>query len=139
MGRTIINGKVYNGNSISIVGDKVMIDGKLIESDTDKKILIYVEGNIENLQCTTCQQIVVYGEVGGINTASGDVYAAKIKGDVHTVSGDVKTNGDIDGNVDTTSGDVEANEIRGRVETLSGDIDKSFKKRPSVPPPIPIK
>lgn len=139
MGRTTINGKVYEGKSISIVGDKVMIDGKLIESDTDKKILIYVEGHLDNLDCTTCQQIVVYGSTGDINTASGDVYAAEIKGDVQTVSGDVTVNGDIGGNINTTSGDVEANDIQGRVETLSGDVDKSFRKNRITGQRIPMK
>ncbi len=48
MGSITINNKSYVGNSISIVGNKVYIDGVLQEDDS-KKIYITVQGNIENL------------------------------------------------------------------------------------------
>ncbi len=128
MGRMNINGMSYEGNSVRVVGDKVYIDNKEIPI-TDKRILFYVEGNIEKIECGSCDQIVVFGSTEEITTASGDVYVAEVKGSIKTLSGDVTVNGEVGGSVYTTSGDIEANAIKGSAKTLSGDIDKTFNRK----------
>ena len=115
MNTVIVNGKRYstNGGSISVINNKVYVDGKLL-SDTneakEKTINITVEGNVEG-DITT--------DVGGI-TVKGNC-----TGDVKTTSGDVDCK-DVGGDVKTVSGDVKCKFVSGRVQTVSGDISKSF-------------
>lgn len=118
-----INGKTYNGNSVSIVNGRVYIDGKeSLPGEEGKEINIVVTGNIENLEVDACQKILVTGNVGKVKTVSGDVDVnGNITGDVQTTSGDIECE-KIDGSIQTTSGDVSCGNVGGSVKTLSGDI-----------------
>jgi len=100
-----INGKSYKGNSITIINDKVIIDGKEVETD-EKTINITVEGSITKLKVDSCNTL----EVGG---------------DVHkltTMSGDVEVSGNVTGSIETMSGDVDCGDVGGGIETMSGDV-----------------
>lgn len=46
-----INGKTYKGNNVSMINNKVFIDGKEVTGDdSDSKVInIKIEGNIETL------------------------------------------------------------------------------------------
>ena len=69
-----------------------------------RNIEIKVEGNVGSIN-TTSGDVTINGDANSINTASGDVDCHEVKGSVHTMSGDV-TCGDIAGSVSTMSGDV---------------------------------
>lgn len=104
-----INGKSYSGRNITITNGKVVIDGRDATPD-GKEIKIAVEGGVNILDVDACKTVYVDGDVGEIQTASGDI---KIKGN-------------IEGNVKTMSGDVTCLNIAGGVKTMSGDI--KYKK-----------
>lgn len=117
-----INGQLYNGNSITINGDRIIIDGKEVSMPEQKTINITMTGNIENLNVDTAHNVDVRGSVGTLSTVSGDVIVQlDVTNGVTTVSGDVSAM-DINGDVMTTSGDVECENITGDVSTVSGDI-----------------
>jgi len=102
----IINGKSYHGNSISISGNKVIIDG-VDQTPDAKEINVSVTGNIGNLDVDYCNKLEVFGDVTGkLSTQSGDIeITGNVNGDVKTMSGDVKC-GPVSGNVKTMSGDI---------------------------------
>lgn len=106
-GSVTINGETYYGSSVSIVGDKVIVDGKEQTTVESKKIDVTVNGNVDSL-----------------SDFSGIVVCENITGDVKTVSGFVSVTGTITGNVKTVSGSVQANSINGSVKTVSGNISK---------------
>lgn len=101
----VINGKSFSGNSISIYGNKVIIDGKDCTPDS-KEINITVNGNLSKLKADVCNTIQINGDCGNVQTQSGDVeIEGAVSGSVSTMSGDVDC-GDIGGNVSTMSGDI---------------------------------
>jgi len=76
MNRVTVNGTtiVTSGRSISVVGNKVIIDGKEIDLPDAKQINVSVEGPVEKLEVDVCEKISITGNVGGnISTMSGDV------------------------------------------------------------------
>ena len=107
----VVNGKKYttNGGSISVINNKVYVDGELL-SDCDefkeKVINITVEGNVEGDISTDVGNITVKGNcTGDVKTTSGDVDCKDVGGDVKTVSGDVKCKF-VSCGVHTVSGDI---------------------------------
>ena len=106
-----INGKTYQceGN-ISVVGNKVYSDGKLLEDCENFK-----EKNIK---------IVVNGDLGILESCSADVTINGNCTSLKSSSGDVIVKGDVMENVQTVSGDVSCTEIHGDTKTVSGDIIK---------------
>lgn len=100
-----INGVEFEGQSVSIVNEKVIVDGKDV-TPKEKHISIIVNGNIDTLDVDACEKLGVNGDVGMIKTLSGDILIG----------------GKVNGNVKTMSGDVRAPYINGNVKTMSGDI-----------------
>ena len=100
-----INGKTFEGDSISISNNKVTIDGNEIKVD-EKEINILVEGSINNITLDHCNK---FGVAGNVKTIS-------------TMSGDVDVTGDVTGNVSTMSGDVDCGNVGGKIDTMSGDV-----------------
>lgn len=107
MNRTIINGRVISGgHSVVITGNKVIVDGVDVTPDA-KAINIEVHGNVERLEADVCERISVAGDVGSIQTQSGDVdVTGHVSGSISTMSGDVDSGGSIGGGVSTMSGDI---------------------------------
>ncbi len=105
MGQININGKEYSGSNLQIVNGIVKIDGKVVESH-DKKINIYVTGDITMLSVDSCDSLEITGEVKSVSS----------------ISGDVVINGNVDGNINTVSGDVKCRNHDGNATTVSGDI-----------------
>lgn len=106
-GSIIINGKTYVGNDITIVNNKVIIDGVDVTPDS-KQITINVEGNVESIKADVVTKITVAGNVGGdLNCGTGDVQVNNgVNGYVKTGVGDVKISGNVGGNVKTGVGDI---------------------------------
>jgi len=105
MTQIIINGSVFNGNSISIKNGKITVDCKDVTPD-QKEISISVTGDVKELKADSCNKITVKGNVTTVSTLSGDV----------------EISGDVQGPVTTMSGDVKCGNIAGSVQTMSGDI-----------------
>ena len=95
MNTVVINGRSISvqGNNISVVNDKIYVDGKLVESGLSGNVNVQFVGDLANLECNTCE---ITGNVQG-NVKSNTV---KISG---SVGGDVKANtvkcGDVAGKV----------------------------------------
>ncbi len=118
-----IGDKRYDGDNITIIKDKVIIDSKDVTSDLDNKVInITVHGNLDTLVVDNANAIEINGDVNSIRTISGDIdCTGEIHGDVNTTSGDVEC-GNVGGNIRTNSGDVECDNVGGNVSTVSGKI-----------------
>lgn len=108
-GTVIIGGNIKNssieGNSISIINNKIFVDGKEIETE-EKVINIIVEGNLDKLEVDCCNSIKVNGVTKDIEVSNGNI----------AISGDVK------GNVNNINGNIIAKVINGNCKTINGDI-----------------
>jgi hypothetical protein len=107
--RVTINGVSISSNgNVTIVNNRVMVDGKDVTPDA-KEITISIEGNVNELSVDMCSKVSVIGDVGKVKTVSGHVdVSGDIKGYVETVSGDVNCDGSITGDVETISGDIKS-------------------------------
>lgn len=118
-----INGSKYSGKNVRIENGKVYVDGNLVESDKDDKVInILIEGNVDRIDVDYCNNLVVDGDVNNLESVSGAVKANTVKGNVQTTSGKVEVSGNVEGNVQTVSGKVIGQVFNGKVQTLSGDI-----------------
>lgn len=100
MNTIVINGRSISvqGNNISVVNDKIYVDGKLVESGLSGNVKVEFTGDLATLECNTCK---ITGNV------QGDVKTNTIEcGDV---GGDVKANTVKCGNV---AGKVKGNTIK---------------------------
>ena len=108
-GTVIIGGNIKNssieGNSISIINNKIFVDGKEIETE-EKVINLIVEGNLDKLEVDCCNSIKVNGVTKDVEVSNGNI----------TISGDVK------GNVNNINGNIIAKVINGNCKTKNGDI-----------------
>ena len=108
-GTVIIGGNIKNssieGNSISIINNKIFVDGKEIETE-EKVINIIVEGNLDKLEVDCCNSIKVNG----------------VTKDVEVSNGNISINGDVKGNVNNINGNIIAKAINGNYKTTNGDI-----------------
>lgn len=112
-----INGKRYNsvaqqvnGNqTITIIDGKITINGKLVDTGNDKEIYIHIDGPVDKLRVDSCEEISIKGDVGDVNTQSGNVNII----------------GDVVRNVKTMSGNVDCQDVIGNVNTMSGNIKKN--------------
>lgn len=100
-----VNGKTIRvkGNNITVINDKIIIDGKVLDESIDfKNITVIVEGDCHRLDA--CGDVEIRGNCGYVD-CSGSCH---IEGNVE---------GDIDANGSVSCGDV------------SGDIDASGSVR----------
>lgn len=92
-----INGKVFQGDNITINNGKVIIDGREVtDHGRSAQIVVEVHGNVNKLDCNSC---IIHGDVTG-DVDANTVNCKNVGGDVdaNTVNcGDVK--GDVDANV----------------------------------------
>ena len=114
MASVSINGITYSGNNVTVIKNKVYIDGKLSdEGEKSKVINIEITGDVELLDVDTCENIKVSGDVGSINTVNGDINIdGHIAGDIKTVNGDVTSKSDIFGKVKTVNGDIKGKRLK---------------------------
>jgi len=94
MGKITINGRTYQGSSVIVNNNDVIIDGKKVDYGTSTEpIKVYVEGNVEKLKCHDAE-------------ITGDVYGNV---DAHNVT------------CDTIGGDVDAHNVT--CEFIKGKVD----------------
>lgn len=106
----VIGNKVYSGNNITISNNRIIIDGKEVNTGDDKTINIEVTGDVQRLEVDSCNKVTVHGNTGLVKTVSGDVECGNVEGGVQTISGNVDC-GDIGGSVSTVSGNVKHKKI----------------------------
>lgn len=102
-----INGEDYVGGNLTIKGDKVIIDGKVVKENLIGDVTLVVTGDVETVSTNSGSVHIINGEVKTASTMSGDLIC-----------------GNILGNAKTMSGDITCNKIYGKAETMSGDIYK---------------
>lgn len=107
-GTVTINGVSYTGNNISVVGNKVIIDGKGQTGSTgdDKIVNITVQGDIHELKVGNAVDVIVTGNCEFVSVQNGNVGIT----------------GDVGGDVDTVNGDIRCGSVHGSVKTVNGDI-----------------
>ncbi len=104
-----INGKTYNGNNLSVVNNKVYIDGKLVDQEDAKVINIHVEGNIETLDVDHCDVLEIKGNCGNVTSKNGNIVVkGDVEGDVTNKNGNIIC-GNVAGDADTKNGNVITN------------------------------
>lgn len=101
-----VNGRTYQGSSVSIINGRVIVDGKeMSDESSSPKIEVSIQGNVERLE-TASGDVTVHGMVqGGLSTVSGDIECHAVHGPVSSVSGDIRCSS-IAGSVSTVSGDI---------------------------------
>jgi hypothetical protein len=124
MATIMVNGQIFSGKSVQVRNSKVVIDGKeYVGTDDEKKIEIHVAGDVDEIDVDVCYKIAITGNVGSIQTSSGDVeVSGNVNGDIKTSSGDVEISEGVTGSIQTSSGDVKTGSVGGKVKTNSGDI-----------------
>lgn len=100
MGTVNINGKVYHGNSVSVINNRVIVDGvDVTDQSSDVKYdQIVIAGDVASLK--TDLSVRVEGSAGNID-AGGSVKCKNVNGDVSaagsisccSVGGDVRAGG----------------------------------------------
>lgn len=101
-----INGKVYSGNNVSVVNNKVIIDGKRVDDENSKEIKISVEGNIQSLDVEYCDEIKITGECESVVSKNGNIQVkGNVKGDVTSKNGNIICR-DVEGSVETKNGNI---------------------------------
>jgi len=118
-----INGTKYQGSSVVIRNNKVIVNGKDVTPDT-KVVNILVEGDVDKVSADYCEKIMVSGSAKTVQSTSGDIECGEVHGNIQTTSGDIECSGNVGGSVQTVSGDVKCENVSGNVKTLSGDIKK---------------
>ncbi len=111
---------IIAGRDIVIGNGRVIVDGKDVTPDL-KEIIISIEGNVQSLNVDVCSTIKVSGNVGSLQTKTGDVECGDVQGSVSTKSGDIEC-GSVGGNASTMSGDIDCKSVNGNVSTMTGDI-----------------
>lgn len=97
--RTIINGKNYTGENITIKDNKIIADGVVVDS----------VDSVDSIDSTHSGSVVIHGNVGSIESVAGDIIVS----------------GSVSGNVKSVSGDIKCGSVKGSVNTVSGDINHS--------------
>lgn len=106
MSKVIVNGMIVSGGNITIMNNKVFVDGKDVTPDA-KEITITVEGDVSELTVDACSAVSVTGNVNTIAIQSGSVQVTgSIQGSVKSVSGSVSCGGSVRGSITTVSGSI---------------------------------
>lgn len=137
-----INGSSYKGRNVSIVGGKVIIDGKHINTEDQKQITIVVEGDLESLDVDYCESIEVRGDAnrveftsgsldcrdvkGGVEMTSGKVFVkGNITGDIKSMSGNIDVGGNVVGDIRSTTGNIRCGNVKGDASSVHGNVKHS--------------
>lgn len=103
-GSVNIDGRTFSGRSITISGNKVMVDGVEQDGELVGNINVAIVGGVQSFELGA-GQVEIQGAVGSVNTMSGSVTCGNVSGDVGTMSGSVSC-GHVAGKVSTMSGSI---------------------------------
>lgn len=102
-GSVTIDGRDFVGRNITINGNRVTVDGVVQDGTLTGPISVTVHGDVSHLEASG--DVTVNGHCEQVQTVSGDVHCADVRGSIKTVSGDV-TCGKVAGSVNALSGDI---------------------------------
>lgn len=96
MATVIVNGKTLkcDGQSVSIVGNKVIIDG-IVQADGDEPAEVLIHGNVSNLSCD--RNIEISGNVESVS-GRGSINCRTVNGNIDG-TGSINVNGDVHGDI----------------------------------------
>lgn len=121
MGTMQVNGRTFHGNNISMVGGRIIVDGKDVTDQTgvdmSTVLEIKVQGDVKNV--SSDQSITITGNVTESVTAQGSVSCGDVGGDVKA-SGSVSCD-EVGGNVEA-GGSVSCDDVYGSVKA-GGNIN----------------
>lgn len=82
MDKIVVNGKIitYSGNNISIVGNKLFVDGKEISDKAMKNCDVHIYGNVGKIEC---EGSVSCNNVEGDIKAGGSVNCDDVGGNIN--------------------------------------------------------
>ena len=82
MNRIVVNGKdiVCNGNNVSIMNNKVFVNGKEVSDKATKNCDVYIYGDVEHLECEGSVQC---NNVKGNIQAGGSVNCDDVGGNIN--------------------------------------------------------
>lgn len=101
-----INGVRYEGNNITVSGNKVMVDGVQVSTGNSLEVKITVEGNDAKIKVDS-GTVIVHGHAHSVETMSGSVkIEGSVAGSVETMSGSVTVENTVVGDVKTMSGKI---------------------------------
>lgn len=101
-----INGRKFTGSNVSIVGGKIIVDGKEVEGlEGEKEITVNVEGNLVNLR-----------------TDHGVVNVKGSAESIQSVNGNINVGGCVYGDVKTVNGNIDCKAVKGSVSSINGNI-----------------
>ena len=96
-----VNGKTVRvrGNNISVINDKIIVDGKVLDESMDfKNITVIVEGDCKKLDAYG--NVEIKGNCGSVDCSGSCYITGNVEGDVDA-SGSV-TCGNVGGNIDAS-------------------------------------
>lgn len=118
-----VNGKSFQGNSVSIVNGEIIVDGKKVSSPTEKEINITITGDIKELILDS-GTIKMEGDVGNLEVNHGKVgIQGDVKGNASIKHGNLECD-NIFADVDVAHGNVRAATIHGAVAVKMGNISR---------------
>jgi cytoskeletal protein CcmA (bactofilin family) len=106
----VINGKVYNGNSVTINNNQVIVDGVVQGDDLSTAKEINIDANGFRGHLSVDGNVKVLGNIDGQIKAKGSVSANNVYGDV-SAGGSVNCD-DIKGNA-SAGGSINCDDIGG--------------------------
>lgn len=116
MAKITIDGRTFEGNSLSIVNGTVMIDGMEQNDTLTGKVRLEITGTLNSL--TTDASVNMNGEIKGDVSAGGSVNCADVGG---SVKADGSVNCDDVGGSVTANGSVRCDDVNG-VVTAGGSV-----------------
>ncbi len=96
-----VNGKTirFQGSSITVINDKIIVDGKVLDESMDfKNITVIVEGDCHKLDA--CGDVEIKGNCGSVDCSGSCHIEGNVEGNVDA-SGSV-TCGDVGGDIDAS-------------------------------------
>lgn len=99
-----IDGKTFSGSSISISGNKVIVDGVTQEGELVGDINVTVNGDCQSVENSN-GTVEVKGSAGSVRTSNGRITCGNVGGDVTSSNGTI-TCGAVTGNVRTSNGNI---------------------------------
>lgn len=107
----VINGVKYNGQNVSVIGNKVIVDG-VVQVNGEEPAKVIIQGNVTSLTCD--RNVEVSGNVESImecNSLNCQAVNGNIEGKVRNINVD----GDVHGNV-YSDGNVICGNVQGSVK-----------------------
>lgn len=118
-----VNGRTFKGNTVSIVGGDIIVDGKKVDSPEEKEINVTITGNVKELYLDG-GTITMHGNVGDLSVAHAKtIINGDIKNNVRIQHGNMECD-NIYSDVETNHGNVRAVTIHGSVSTKMGNITR---------------